>query len=774
MRKALEGGGAAGGTAAGAGAGVAGGLGGVKNALQAAEEKVVELEMKIRDLTRKLQDADGEAKRARMEMQEVKAKHGDVILKLKEQQAENDKLVTGLKMLSAQVIELEENGGGDEEMEADLAAAEELAEQLEEQVKTLKEQLASAGGPPDTKERDALRAQLESVRSELANKELAASAMEEDSAAKDEQLKELQALVEKANQGGGGGGDGAANDAVIAQLQEQIKKDALAQAEFEERVKELQQQLEAFKREESSKAAALNAQLESAQKREQEARAALEAAKQELEKAHQERTNVPAAAAGHSNEEELALLRAQVAERDALKLELEKALADRAAQGEMLQELTSLRAQVEAAKQVAAERDAHASDLLKLRESHAKVEEELRKAKEVTDQQIASLEQQLRDSAIGGGGGAAAVGGGGGGDTTELQNRIAELEGRTAYMDQLESELQAKKIQVLAMMENHEEVQKELVELREKAQRLDETTEKATKMEEFLMGLQDERNELAQKLETAEQQISSLGAMLGKAQNAGNAEEIQKALTAAQEQHAREVEALKLQVSKRDEELARVQGAMSTLRHAAEARMAAKEEHKEAEPAVAAVAEAKSVAEGEAGGAVAAAAASGAGAGGAAAGEGGSAWQVVHEGLGNTLVAMNTARMEAAKERQSFADKKAFKDPEAYAKGLGGRLVGVRHASSGAVAAVCAAVRSGTACELKYVALGEGGESALAELVRAAEQWAAEQSPPAEQLVTLYNGSMSDAEKKWGQHGFKLNGVGPPPEFMVKLSKALK
>jgi hypothetical protein len=92
-------------------------------------------------LSRKLQDAEGEAKRARMEMQEVKTKHGDAILKLKEQQAENDKLVTGLKLLSQQVIELEENGGADEEMEADLAAAEELNEQLEEQIKTLKVRL---------------------------------------------------------------------------------------------------------------------------------------------------------------------------------------------------------------------------------------------------------------------------------------------------------------------------------------------------------------------------------------------------------------------------------------------------------------------------------------------------------------------------------------------------------------------------------------------------------------------------------------------------------
>ncbi len=154
-------------------------------------------------------------------------------------------------------------------------------------------------------------------------------------------------------------------------------------------------------------------------------------------------------------------------------------------------------------------------------------------------------------------------------------------------MDQLESELQTKKMQVLAMMENHDEVQKELGELRERAQQLDETSAKAASMEEFLMGLQEERNALAVKLKTAEAQITSLAAMLGKvsiscsfvsqekahahlflseAQNAGNAEEIQKALDAAKTEHTRELEALRVQIQRRDDELARVQGAMSTLR----------------------------------------------------------------------------------------------------------------------------------------------------------------------------------------------------------------
>jgi hypothetical protein len=56
--------------------------------------------------------------------------------------------------------------------------------------------------------------------------------------------------------------------------------------------------------------------------------------------------------------------------------------------------------------------------------------------------------------------------------------------------------------------------------------------------------------------------------------------------------------------------------------------------------------------------------------------------------------------------------------------------------------------------------------------VAAAEQCALEQK--AEQLLALHNGAMSDAEKKWGPHGFKLNGVGPAPEFQVRLCKALK
>lgn len=330
-------------------------------------------------------------------------------------------------------------------------------------------------------------------------------------------------------------------------------------------------------------------------------------------------------------------------------------------------------------------------------------------------------------------------------------------------MDQLESELQQKKIQVLAMTENHEEVQKELVELREKAEQLDAVSSKAASMEEFLLGLQEERNQLAAQLETAQAQVASLGALLGKAQNAGNAEEVQKALDAARAEHAKELEALRVQIQKRDDELARVQGAMSTLRHAHEQRIAAPPPRDEAAAAAAAAAPAEQTAPASAAAGTAEPKAE------TAAAPASSGLSITSEQVGAALVSMNVARMEAAKERQSFADKKAFKDPDAFAKAANGKLLGVKNAQ-GEVVAVCAVVRAGTACELKYVA-GEGGE-ALGELVRAAEAFALESG--ADQLLTLHNGAMSDAEKKWGSYGFKLNGVGPAPEFMVKLNKALK
>lgn len=90
------------------------------------------------------------------------------------------------------------------------------------------------------------------------------------------------------------------------------------------------------------------------------------------------------------------------------------------------------------------------------------------------------------------------------------------------------------------------------------------------------------------------------------------------------------------------------------------------------------------------------------------------------------------------------------------------------------VQGVCAVVRAtgpAAAFEMKYVATAPGADC-LGALVAAAEAYAVEQK--AEQLLALHNGAMSDAEKKWGPHGFKLNGVGPAPEFQVRLCKALK
>jgi hypothetical protein len=40
--------------------------------------------------------------------------------------------------------------------------------------------------------------------------------------------------------------------------------------------------------------------------------------------------------------------------------------------------------------------------------------------------------------------------------------------------------------------------------------------------------------------------------------------------------------------------------------------------------------------------------------------------------------------------------------------------------------------------------------------------------------MTLFAGSMSGAEDRWAKHhGFKVNGVGPAPDYAVKLTKTL-
>jgi hypothetical protein len=234
-----------------------------------------------------------------------------------------------------------------------------------------------------------------------------------------------------------------------------------------------------------------------------------------------------------------------------------------------------------------------------------------------------------------------------------------------------------------------------------------------------------------------------------------------------------------VQIQRRDDELARVQGAMSTLRHAHESRITHKEEPAEQDKSAgAAVVETTNVVVAAGGsGAVASAFAGAAGSDGSVVGtaSSGASWQVVSDGLGPVLVALNTARMEASKERQSFADKKAFKDPELFAKTASGKLLGVRSAGAAdtPIVVVCAVVKTAAAYEMKYVAQTADADSGavLDELVRAAETFAVEQG--CDQLITLHNGAMSDAEKKWGAHGFKLNGVGPAPEFMVKLSKSL-
>jgi chromosome segregation ATPase len=95
-----------------------------------------ELEAKVKDLTRKIQDAEGEVKRAKLDAQEQRKKQTEAALLIKEREAENSKLNEVLKTLTHQLLDLEG-------MNDDLAHAEALVEKLETENKALHEQLAA-------------------------------------------------------------------------------------------------------------------------------------------------------------------------------------------------------------------------------------------------------------------------------------------------------------------------------------------------------------------------------------------------------------------------------------------------------------------------------------------------------------------------------------------------------------------------------------------------------------------------------------------------------
>lgn len=448
--------------------------GGLRGQLATAEARVVELEMKTKELQRKMQDAEGEAKRARLDEQEAKHKLLDAGKRLKESQAENEKLTAGLKILTAQVIALEEAGPAEDtrEMEADLAAAEELVEELEGQVADLTERLAQAGGavaPPaaaaaaeaaDTQRSAELQARVAELEAQLATERQQSSSLAEE-------LEEVRGRSAR--------GDGDA----LAALQRQLT--------------------------------ATNAQLAEATRVGSNGDAQLDALRAELTarsgEVEQMRAQLAAAAAATAD---LDQLRTQLAHAQEAKRHLEQTGGG---------ELAELRAQLEAATARAEQVGPLAAQVEQL-QAQAGAADALRA-------ELAAAQSQLSAA-------------------SSLAAAPAE---ENPYVGQLEAELSETKLQLLAASENAGLMREELEAFRGKAEQLDETVERSQKMEAFLNELQEERNGLAARLETAEAQVATLGALLGKAQ----AQAPSVADEAARKKLEDEVAELRTQVSRRDQ-----------------------------------------------------------------------------------------------------------------------------------------------------------------------------------------------------------------------------
>ncbi len=90
-----------------------------------------------------------------------------------------------------------------------------------------------------------------------------------------------------------------------------------------------------------------------------------------------------------------------------------------------------------------------------------------------------------------------------------------------------------------------------------------------------------------------------------------------------------------------------------------------------------------------------------------------------------------------------------------------------------AVVGTVALVTNGEALELKYMSTLEGTDSLgpMHALVCAAVEEAKERKLG--KLLVLQAGKLEDAQKKWGRHQFKQAGVGPAPEFAIKLERDL-
>jgi hypothetical protein len=328
----------------------------------------------------------------------------------------------------------------------------------------------------------------------------------------------------------------------------------------------------------------------------------------------------------------------------------------------------------------------------------------------------------------------------------ELESLRRQLESRSEpevdpYVAQLEAEISTLKFANLAQMEAFEEQKQLLVVAQEKAERLDATLERSERMEHFLNELQDERNSLAEQLEVAQQQLTGMAKLAGQAKppDAGETEKLVAPFK-------KEIADLRLQLKARDDEIARQQEVMSQMRAAAEKvatrTVAATSVSASSPPAVHKT------------GAVAAV-------------ELDPAFKCLIDGSVEVFAKLVTAQMERNKERVSMLDKKVLRDPA----GSSVRVLLVQRAADDRVVACAGLVQGAGAFDLKYVAFESEADSdrILGQLVLHASKFCVANG--GDQLIALFSGARGDAEKKWGPHGFRFVGVGPAPDFMVRLAK---
>lgn len=758
--------------------------GGLRSQLATAEARVLDLEMRLKDVTRKLQDAEGETKRAKLEAQESKAKLGDQIMRYKSLEAENAKLTEGLKILTSQVIQLEEEGR-DEEMEQDLAAAEELVDELEAKNAELEAKLAAAGGGQGGAAADAnvvarcaeLEAQLNKEQSNVAKLREEHSAAASLVTVLEQKVKALSGALDAATSQAPAGPDPVLT-ARCVELEAQVSKstaeatrltgerDAAASsvATLEDKIKELDAALEAAKAQAASASSAsasseeverLKAELEHS-KAMGESLARAQADLAAFQEAHK------TAAEAHASE--IAALNAQLAAAtpapegvDAAVVEqLKAALASKEARVQELETQASSKQGEGEARIKALEDEVAASKALVVELEQRVAASQATPA--VDSEAVSKLQAELADV------------------TRQLDEArsasvpAAESNEENPYVSQLESQLSDAKLNLLAAQENHEEVKKELTVALEKAERLDQVLERSEKMEAFLNELQEERNSLFEKLETAEGQVAALGQLLGqKSSSAGPSEEELAARKVLQD----EVENLKTQVARRDEELERQAATLQSLIKAAESRGTHASEAGGEAAAAAVPSSSDSAGTSDA----APTPGSGAPTGGTVAPEVLSRYEFCQwdAALLTAFVSMNTKRMEAAKERQSFNDKKVFKDPNLAVVTQGGQVLFLK--VGGAPVATCAVIKTGGEMYIRYIAFADGTSAEQeAELLGVLVHHAYEFSKgnKAEQLVALFSGAMTDAEKKWGGHGFRVAGVGPGPDYAVKLTRLIE